>query len=174
LNKEDTIRVGKITGSHGVDGEIKLRAWGPPEDLAELAGGELTELIIDGRPYTIKGTRKHKDSVLFKLEGISTRDQAETLTGCEVSVRKKELPALGEGEYYWFELMGMEVRDEEGKGLGSIFNILATGSNEVYEVRGDLGEILIPAIEGVIVGVDKERNLMTVRLPEGLLPEKHS
>jgi 16S rRNA processing protein RimM len=155
-------------------GEIKLQAWGAPEDLFELAGGELTELIIDGRAYTIKGARKHKGSVLFKLEGISTRDQAETLTGCEVSVRTKELPALGEGEYYWFELMGMEVRDEEGNGLGSIFNIFATGSNDVYEVRGDLGDILIPAIEGVVLDVDMEKNLMTVRLPEGLLPEKHS
>jgi 16S rRNA processing protein RimM len=102
------------------------------------------------------------------------REEAEGLRGSEVSVSKQELPALPEGEYYWFELMGMEVQSEDGRALGKIFNIVTTGSNDVYEVRGPLGEILIPAIEGVVIGVDAEKKRMTIRIPEGLLPDEAS
>jgi 16S rRNA processing protein RimM len=174
LNKDDTIRVGKITGAHGISGEIKVLPYGPPEDVAGLAGSKWTKLFINGNPYPIKGARKHKGVILFKLIGISEKEEAEALRGFEVYVSKEELPALPEGEYYWFELMGMEVRAQDGKALGRIFNIFATGSNDVYEVRGPMGEILIPAIDGVIIRVDPEKNTMTVRIPEGLLPDEAS
>jgi 16S rRNA processing protein RimM len=174
LNKGDTIRVGKITAAHGIHGEIEVVPYGPPEDVAELAGSQLTELFIKGKPYPIKSARKHKKLILFKLIGIVKREEAEGLRGSEVSVSKQELPALPEGEYYWFELMGMEVQSEDGRALGKIFNIVTTGSNDVYEVRGPLGEILIPAIEGVVIGVDAEKKRMTIRIPEGLLPDEVS
>jgi 16S rRNA processing protein RimM len=174
LNKDDTVRLGKITGAHGVAGEIKMLPYGPPEDVAGLAGSTFKRLFINGNPYPIKGARKHKEAVLFKLAGIGKREEAEALRGSEVYVRREEIPLLPEGEYYWFELIGMEVRAEDGRDLGRILNIFPTGSNDVYEVRGPLGEILIPAIEGVVLRVEKEKNRMTIRIPEGLLPEEAS
>lgn len=169
MSKEDTIRVGRITGAHATGGEVKFFSYGASEDLA---GSKLKKCFINEKPYTIKGARVHRLKVLLKLEGVSTRDEAEGLKGCEVSVSRDELPALEKGEYYFFELIGVRVRDEEGKELGTISNIFATGSNDVYEVRGPLGEILIPAIEGVVVSLDMAKKRMTVRLPEGLEPSE--
>jgi 16S rRNA processing protein RimM len=175
LDKDDTIRVGKITGAHGIHGEIEVLAYGLPEDVAGLAAGsQLTKLFIKGKPYPIKSARKHKKLILFKLMGIAKREEAEALRGSEVSISRQELPALQKGEYYWFELMGMEVSSEDGEDLGKISNIFSTGSNDVYEVRGPLGEILIPAIEGGVIRVDAEKKRMTIRVPEGLLPDEAS
>ncbi len=170
MSKADTINIGRITGAHATGGEVKFFAYGAHEDLAALVGSKLTKCFINEKPYTIKGARVHRLKVLLKLEGVSTRDEAEGLKGCEVSIPRDELPALEKGEYYFFELIGVRVRDEDGKELGTIANIFATGSNDVYEVRGQVGEILIPAIEGVVVGLDMAKKRMTVRLPEGLEP----
>lgn len=172
MSKEDTIKVGWITGAHATKGEVKVFAYETPEDLVGPDGPKFTRLFIGEKPYPIEGARITTKRLLIKLEGVSTRDEAEGLKGYDVSVARDELPALEKGEYYFFELIGVEVRDEEGKELGKISHIFATGSNDVYEVRGPMGEILIPAMEGVVVGLDMAKKRMTVRLPEGLEPSE--
>ncbi|MBI5643891.1 MAG: 16S rRNA processing protein RimM [Deltaproteobacteria bacterium] len=167
MNK-DIIPVGKIIGLHGIKGEVKVFPYGDLDDF------EWSTILITGKgeplSINVKRARKQRESLIFELEGISTRNDAEVLVGLEISVPKDELPELDEDEYYYFDLVGMEVWTDDGKSLGRIKNVISTGSNDVLEVSGPLGEVLIPALENIVLEVDELNRKVTVKLLEGLLP----
>ena len=94
------------------------------------------------------------DAALIWLEGISTRRQAATFTGKYLSASPEDEAALEEGEYFHYQLIGLQVRTEEGEALGELQEILETGSNDVYIVRGEDGEVLIPAMAQVVLEVN--------------------
>ena len=102
------------------------------------------------------------------MEGIDTRNSAESWIGAELFIEKTTLPQLEEGTYYWFEIIGLSVCDVEGAYLGRVESILPTGSNDVYVVTDHENEILIPAIESVVLDIDLEKGRMAVAVPEGL------
>ncbi len=169
------VAFGKIVGAHGVKGELKVLPYIEKEELDGLLSnleGLLKEFYIDGTPYDVKGIKRHKGVFLVKLRGIRRRDEAEALAGKEVFVERGVLPSLREGEYYAFELVGLKVVTEDGNLLGTLSHIFSTGSNDVYEVRTSQGEeLLLPAMEEVILSIEPENGRIVVRLPEGLKPE---
>jgi 16S rRNA processing protein RimM len=168
LSRDDLLVVGKVVGLHGVKGEIKVL---PYSDYNEEAWRVLSISTGDKEnPYEVLHGRLHKRVVLLHLAGINSREDAEPLVGGEISVRRELLEELPEGEYYWFELTGMEVETDDGRFLGRIDHIFSTGGNDVFEIHGPLGEVLIPVIKDVVVNVDRERKRVTVHLLEGLLP----
>lgn len=124
-------------------------------------------------------TRQHNHGLLIRFEHILTRDEAEPLCGRMVYVSSENIPDLPEGEYYHHQLLGLTVRTEEGRTLGVLAEILATGANDVYVVRPPEPEpgfpapadILLPAIEEVIREIDLDAQTISVRLLPGLLPE---
>jgi len=93
---------------------------------------------------------------------IGTVEEAHRLVGAELCVPESRLPP----EFYWYQLIGLEVVNTEGQKLGTLEEIIETGSNDVYVVRRGREEILVPAIEEVVRDVDLQRRLMTVDLPE--------
>ena len=99
---------------------------------------------------------------------LNTPAAARALTGLELTAVADAAPDLDEGEYFHYQLMGMQVYTEEGEDLGRIIEIIITGSNDVYVVAGDKGEILLPALAQVIRRVDITQGIMTVRLMDGL------
>jgi 16S rRNA processing protein RimM len=110
--------------------------------------------------------------LLVAFEGYPGREQVAVLRNQLVQVRADDRPLLPEGEYYHHQLIGLQVLDEAGNILGKLVEILVTGANDVYVVRGPAGEeILLPAIESVILDVNLERGLMKVYLLPGILPE---
>lgn len=170
MSKEELVPIGRITGAHGIRGEVKLAPYGP------LEGVQWGTVYIASRgkepePRKVISHRVHKGVFLVFLEGVPDRNTAETLAGCELFVAKSSLPETAEDEYYYADLVGMEVFTEEGKFVGKVENVFPTGGNDVLETYGPHGEVLIPAIESVIVLVEPEKNRITVRLMEGLLPE---
>jgi 16S rRNA processing protein RimM len=108
---------------------------------------------------------------LLKFKGRDRVEDVEELIGCTLYIDKRDLPQLDEGEYYWHELIGMEVRTDTGKPLGTLEKILDTGSNDVYVVRKGEQEVLIPAIREVIREVDVAGSRMVIHPIEGLLDE---
>jgi 16S rRNA processing protein RimM len=94
--------------------------------------------------------------------------EAEALIGADMFIPETELPALDEDTYYWFELIGLEVYTTEEDYLGRITSIFETGSNDVYVVKDKKREVLIPALESVVIDIDLELKRMRVDLPEGL------
>lgn len=169
--KEGFLFIGKITGAHGIKGTSK--AFFYSESLSAI---ESDSLILLKNPeglektYEIKWVKPHARGVLLSLKGISRREEAKALIGSELFIKKEKLSELENGTYYWFDIIGLDVYDIENKYLGCVESIIPTGSNDVYVVKDAAinNEILIPALESVVLKIDKNLNIMRVDLPEGL------
>jgi 16S rRNA processing protein RimM len=170
LEKKGYVLIGEIVGTHGVKGTHKIRSYAESLEIFK-SGGSI--LISDNNEresiYEINWVKPHTGVPLLSLKGITDRSQAETMIGCELFIEKSELPILEEGTYYWFDLIGLDVYTAEEEYLGRIESILETGSNDVYVVQNSAGEILIPAIESVILDIDLGKKQMRVDLPDGLI-----
>lgn len=163
------VPVGKIVGTHGIKGDLKLFSFTEFMDL--LAPGKDLVLSREGKPlgtFRIRAARPHKRVVLLALEGVGSLEAAEECIGCELSVDKASLPELEDGSYYWHQIIGMEAFTLENRRLGRVEAIVPTGSNDVYVVRDGKQEVLIPAIDSVVKDIDLKDRVMRVDLPEGL------
>lgn len=173
--ESDLIEVGKVVRTQGVRGKIKVFSYRESaEDFLSLEALYLRDKT--GRIWTgdVERIQLHKKTILVKIRGVDGFDEAQELIGQAVLIPRKELPPLAEGEYYWFDLLGMEVVTEEGASLGRIDSILETGSNDVYVVHGHGVERLVPAIRDVVRVVDTKRKQMTIRIIEGLFEDNES
>jgi len=135
---------------------------------------QLPEVLLsfpDGveEPRKLLSARRHKNFVLVKFDGVLTVNEAEALVGCTVSVGSDDLPSLGRGEVYCRDLVGCAVQTEDGRDLGSVCEVFATGSNDVCVVRQGETEHLIPLIEDVVVRLDVSKGEMIIRPLPGLL-----
>lgn len=124
------------------------------------------------RAFEILNLSPQPPFLLIQLKGIGKREEAESLVGKEVFIKRSSLPDLKEGEYYWVDLLGLSVETLEGKKIGKLKGIFPTGANDVYVVEGKRGEIYLPATEEVIQGVDPKIRVMKVSRKEGLWEEE--
>ncbi|MBF0234151.1 MAG: 16S rRNA processing protein RimM [Desulfamplus sp.] len=168
------ITIGEITGVHGVKGYLKVRSFADSLDLFSpgirlfLGSSENLDTEVNrGDWYNIVRVTPHKKGVIALFEGV-TREIAEGLVGRSIAVDRDDLPELEPDTYYWEDLVGLKVTDIHSGYLGVIGYILPTGSNDVFVVQGSGKEILVPALEWVILNVDIEKGEMTIDLPEGL------
>jgi 16S rRNA processing protein RimM len=146
---------------------------GYPERLLTLEQLFLSEDETGERAvaHHVVGARLHQEYVLLQLEGIADRDQAERLRGLYVLVDIDHAVPLEEGEFYLYELIGLRVVTNSGEDLGTLTEVLETGANDVYVIDSPAhGQVLIPAIDSVVLKTDIDAKCITVRLPEGLLP----
>jgi len=163
------IPVGKIVGTHGIKGYLKVFPYGESLDL--LSPGEGLVLTRQGKilaTFRIRSARPHKRVILLTLEGIASIDAAEKWIDCELCVDMAALPEPEEGSYYWHQIMGMEAFTLDNRRLGRVEAIIPTGSNDVYVVRNGKKEVLIPAIDSVVVDIDLNEKVLRLDLPEGL------
>ena len=158
------IAVGFVRGPHGLNGELKVE---PLTDHPQRFQPGAT-LQAGDRACKVLSSRLHQKALLLQIEGIDTRAQAESLRDLLFEVPESELPALAEGEYYRYQLIGIEVVDGEGQPLGRLAEVLDTGANDVYAVRNDEGELLLPAIDTVVKQVNVAAGRMVVEVPAGL------
>lgn len=150
-------------------GGLKLISYAESLDVF-TAGLPVRARGADGAEavYEVGEVRPQGRGAVLFLAGITHRSQAEALVGCDLFIEKATLPALPEGTYYWADLIGLEVVSVDGRSLGRLESILATGSNDVYVVKGAGKEILIPALKSVVKAVDLAARRVRVDLPEGL------
>ena len=106
--------------------------------------------------------------MVLKFHGLDSLPEARALVGLEITVPQSDVPDLPPGEYFHFQLLGLTVVTEDGEELGVLGELLETGSNDVYVVSGGAGELLIPALEEVVLDVLLGQGTMVVRLPDGL------
>jgi 16S rRNA processing protein RimM len=163
-----TLIVGRVLGPHGVRGEMRVE---PLTDDPERIG-RLRTVLVGEDEYQVAGARTMMPNVLLRLEGIATRDQAVLLRGQYLRIPASEAAPLPEGSYYHFQLLGLQVATTSGESLGTVREVLPLASNDVYVVRGDRGEILVPAVRDVIEEIDMDAARIVVRPVPGLLPEE--
>ncbi len=124
------------------------------------------------QPARITGTRGHNEGMLIKFDHTDTPEDAARHTNQLVYVTRADRPPLPPGQYYYHELIGFEVVDENDVSFGRLSEILETGANDVYVVaRPDGGELLIPVIPSVMLAIDAARQRIIVHLPDGLIPD---
>jgi 16S rRNA processing protein RimM len=120
------------------------------------------------RPYRIESSRIEGDTVILKLAGVDDATTARALRNMDLSVPADQAVELPQESYYWHQIVGMDVWSDEGRFLGRVTEVLRTGSNDVYVVSSDGRELLLPAIEDVILQVDVEHRRMVVHVLPGL------
>lgn len=161
--------IGKILRAHGVRGEVRVLSHTDlPERftwLKEVYVGEQNPRLL-----AIESVRFHQNWVLLKFAGIDFRDQTDVLKGELLQVRIEDAIPLAEGEYFLFQLVDMPVYTDEGQHLGVVKEVIETGANNVFVVRGEGPDILLPDTKEVIVDIDFENGRLTVHLLPGLLP----
>jgi len=169
VDKKGYVLIGKIVGVHGLKGTNKFKSYA--ESLSVFYPGQ-SILIRDNRnretSVELDWIKSHTGTPLISFKGVTDRDRAEALIGAELFIPETELPELDEDTYYWFELIGIEVYNTQEDYLGRITSIFPTGSNDVYVVKDKTKEVLIPALESVVIDIDLELKRMRVDLPEGL------
>ena len=169
MSEDALIPIGKIVGTHGIKGNLKVISFA--ESTASFAPGRQLTLRREGAlaaSCTIASASPHKRVIVLALEGIASIDAAKEWIGSELCIDKTTLPELETGTYYWHQIIGMEVVTSNGRHLGRVEAVWPTGSNDVYVVREGDKEILIPAIDSVVIEIDLEKEVIQVDLPEGL------
>ncbi len=160
------IEIGQVVNTHGVRGEIKLNPW--TDSLEALLETEVFYYVDKGqeKPLHVERIRIHKNCAIIQTEEIQTMSEAERFRGQTLYVERDE--QLPEGRYYIVDLIGLRVLTEDGE-LGKVTDVLQTGANDVYEVRGEGKPIYLPALSHVVLEVNIEEGYMRVSIPAGLL-----
>ncbi|OOO00524.1 MAG: 16S rRNA processing protein RimM [Epulopiscium sp. Nele67-Bin004] len=162
--------VGKIVNTHGIKGELRVLPTTDDNNRFKKLKTVYVELYkqTELKQYEIEASRLHKNFVLIKLVGIDDINDAEFLKNATLKIDRKDSLPLEEDEYYISDLYGIDVKTEDGRHLGIIQDILFSAANDVYVVKNDERELLIPAIKQCILKVDIPNKCMTVNLLEGL------
>lgn len=166
---EDLLKIGVITTTHGVRGEVKVFPTTDAERFTELAY-VLLDAGREMRKLEIQNVKFFKNLVILKFKGIDNINDIEIYKGRDLWIPREEAQELDEDEYYIGDLIGMDVILEDGQHFGTLKDVMETGANDVYVVEADQGgEVLLPAIHECILDVDLEENVMTIHLMKGLL-----
>ncbi|MFB3738710.1 MAG: ribosome maturation factor RimM [Candidatus Velamenicoccus archaeovorus] len=168
--REPAVAVGRITGAHGVRGELSVLVLSEVE--GRFAPGAVVHLE-DGRALTVSSSRPHRARLLVTFEEVPDRAAAQRLAGQVLFVPESTSPPLPEGSWWDHQLIGCVVRTEAGRALGVVREVIHTPANDVWSTVDDEGrETLVPALRDVIVSVDVHAGAIVVRAVPGLtVPE---
>lgn len=169
------LNVGKIVNTHGIRGEVRVISQTDFPEERYRKGQRLTLFRENKAPLelTVAGHRKHKNFDLLTFEGYPTINDVEPLRDGILKVSKDELSELTENEYYYHEIIGLTVIDEQARELGKIKEILSPGANDVWVVqRKGKKDALIPYIESVVRQIDLDKGEVHIEIPEGLLDDE--
>ena len=166
---EDLLKVGVITTTHGVRGEVKVFPTTDPERFLDLeyvildAGREMKKLEI-------RNVKFFKNLVILKFDGIDNINDIERYKKCPLLVERKDAVALEEDEYFIADMIGIQVVTEDDEPFGTLKDVMETGANDVYVIdTEEHGEVLVPAIRECILDVDIENQKMKIHLMDGLI-----
>lgn len=164
-SQPEFITIGKILLPWGTQGKLRVEVVTDfPQRFTPSA-----KVFINRQPMTIDSAEWHKGKAIIKLDTIDSIAEAEKLPGQPIEIHYSQLHSLPEGQYYDFQLIGLEVWTTQGELLGDITKVLHAPSNDNYIVGGAKGEILIPAIEDVVKSIDFDQGCLVIESIEGLL-----
>ncbi len=167
MGKASSFTIGKVTGVHGLGGNLKV--WSYAESIETFCPGNSVLLKSEndeGTVYTILKASPHKKGVLLTLEGIDNRNLAEDLVGYELLIERDQLEEPEEDTWYWEDLYGVDVFDYQKGFIGKITEIFPTAADDILVVKDGDNETLIPMNKHFVKSVDIENNTLEAALPE--------
>ena len=156
--------IGKISAPHGVRGEVRIV---PLTDFPERFENLKTVFLEDDSKMELESVKFSNKFIIAKFKNINSRNDIEIFNGKLLMLNRSDIPSLPEGEYYNFDIIGLEVIDDKGSKLGKITEVLKTGSNDVYVVEGKK-QLLVPALKKVVKEINLVDGFMKVELLEEL------
>ncbi len=167
---EDLLRVGVISSTHGIRGEVKVFPTTDDNNRFKL----LKEVILDtGKEHItlkIETVRFFKQMVILKFKGIDNINDIEKYKGKDLLVTRENAVPLADNEYFIYDIIDSQVVLEDGSSIGTLVEVLTTGANDVYVVKSQEGkELLLPVIDDCVKQIDTENKKVTVHLLSGLL-----
>jgi len=158
LSEQKHVTVGKVSGAFGIKGWVKIFSYTDPRENILNYSPWLLKKGSESKSFNVISGKLQGRSVVAQLDGIADREQVEALLGWDVLILKDQLPATKAGEYYWSDLIGLQVETLQGVTLGVVDSLLETGANDVLIINGDR-ERAIPFIQG--------RNVLEIDLQQG-------
>ena len=156
------ILIGRVAGIYGVKGWVKIVSYTRPPENIFLYSPWLIKRDDTWQKSVLKDGKIHGKGLIASLEGVTDRDVARELIGADIEIYRSQLQELPPGEYYWDDLLGMQVINQQGMVLGNLKEILETGANDVLVVVGQ-GRYLIPMIWNMyVMGVDQQKGIIEV------------
>jgi len=161
----DLIQVGHVTGAYGLRGGIRVTPYSMDADaLLAVKTWWIDKPTL--RPVQVRGAKYHSGDVTATLVDLSDRDEAEALKGATVQVSRAEFPALPEDEYYWTDLIGMDVVNLQGESLGKVHDMMHNGAQSILRIKPagetDVAERLVPFVDQFVKTVDQQARLITL------------
>ena len=167
--QQNYIQIGKIVNTRGISGELKVIPLTDDPKRYEKLKDVFVNKNGNRQAYSIRGVRYFKGFVMLFLTGIDNVDEAAKLKEAYVEIDEKEAVKLPENSYFIYELIGIKAYDETGNFLGTLTEVIQTGSNDCYVIKPENGkEYLIPAIKSVVLNVDIKNKNILIRIPDGL------
>lgn len=169
---QDQVEIGVILGAHGLHGDMKIRPY--TQDISNFK---------IGKQYTLYQRKQHKyfyarmirvrpsgAKLIVSFEGYTLIEEAQRLMGFEIMTKIEELHPKQEGEYFFFEVLGCEVIDEQNRPLGTVVDIIETGASNVVVIKEDpqdedTRECLIPYVKAYIIDADYDQKIIKMRRP---------
>ena len=169
-DSEELIPVGKIIGTHGIKGQMKLNSYsGNADSLSAVRNVTLRSPAGTLRELTLQSFNANSGKFIIGFKDFDDINLVETFLGNEICLKRGQLPGLEDDEYYWSDLIGLQVFTDDGTLLGKVADIFETGSSDIYVVKGEGREYLIPAIADVIKSVDPTGGKIIITPLDGLL-----
>lgn len=158
------IEIGKIFTTFGLSGEVKIFPYADREIFEAFEG---KDVWIDGGDFSIpvklKNVKRSGKSYLVKLKGFDTLNKSKSVVGKFLCVEEKELPTIKKNEYYFYQIIGIKVYDENDEFLGRVKDVIQTGANNVFIVEDGEKEMLIPSVKDYVLNLDLENSRMIVK-----------
>ena len=170
--EDSLLWVGRLVKTQGIKGEVRVFSPGR-EALAQSRGKAvyLEDPAGTRKAFTVATSRPLRELTVLAFHEVQSIEEAQKLIGCSVYVNKADLNPLPPDEFYWYQLRGIRVETEDGKFLGILEEVIPTGSNDVFVVRKEEKEILLPATDEVVARINLQEKVMVIHPLEGLLPE---
>ena len=159
---DDVVVMARVAGAFGIKGWLKLHTFTESSDSLDAYASWLLKSDKGWQEFELEDFAVNVKGVVAKLKGCDDRSAAEKLIKCDIGIPRDALEDAGEGEVFWFDLIGCDVVNIAGEKLGKIETLLETGANDVLVVKMGTEEILIPYLDDVVLKVDRESKLVTV------------
>lgn len=174
-SKASRIFLGRFVKPFGIKGELKFVGsddfWGDTLRSRRLELRRIVDGDVEKRPARIERSRPHGNNYVVKLEGIDDRNGAESEVGTELFIDGEELDVDLPDHELPFQVVGLTVKTEEGRVIGQIKSVIFSAAHPVYQVQGEAGDVMIPAVPEFVVARDEDAGEITIRPIPGLLDE---
>lgn len=165
------LETGKIVGTHGVKGTIRVQPWSDSGEFLKQFKYIYADKNGDEK-FKVKSVQPHGNIVLITLDGVDSIEKAEALRGTVIYIDRNDVK-LPEGRYFIDDLIGCSVTDADtGKALGILSDVSSTGANDVWHIKREEKEYLVPAIDEVIVSVDTKAAAIVIRPLKGIFEDE--